>query len=209
MKKLIIPIILFFAISVHAATLLQFQQSVIAGRRAAENVACNTANDSVQWQPNGSDGSSYDYRVYNCDKVVIGANITVTGYSGKVADHSGADTGNVVFKVFNQDTTTGGACGNDCPDLTSPVSGSTTTNSTSVLPDYPVWTETEHDLASTYSLPAGTYYLCTYEDSGADFYTLKNTTSSGDRWCRSEDGSTITYCYNNESFYLRLLGCEE
>lgn len=79
-KYILIIILCLFTVSLQAG-----QQQ---GAGAPQVVAsCTTDDDSSQWEPTDESGGNYGYRLVLCDKVVLGAGITVTSYVGAIYDH--------------------------------------------------------------------------------------------------------------------------
>lgn len=166
----------------------------------ASTVTCSTANDVELWAPTDQSGGDTGSADLICQKFTIAAQKTITGYNIKVCDNN-SDTGDFDFEIYNHDA------GNDYPDETSLVANSTKNTNASALGDCGSPAEYFVELASTFDLPSGTYWMCRDENNGADVVIEKDNTSAGDRFCYSTDGGSNWTCVDDVSQNFELWGC--
>ena len=198
MKKLIVFIILFFATSIYAGTLLQTSQSIVAKKRGSD--VCTILNDSSQYAPVDQDNDSTRTNTWQAMKFTLAAQTTITMYRTTICDE-GVDAGHLDIVIMNHDA------GNNYPDETSVVANSTATLAASSISNcYPVGVN-DLDMASTFVLSSGIYWVVQEEDGSAIKFARDGTGSTGDRRCMSEDSGSTWTCYDNESVNIEVWGC--
>lgn len=199
MKKFIPLILIFFALGFGPAHTWWF-----AGGDTPDGggpASCTTDNDAEQWSPVGQDGGNTSNHQLICDKVTTSQVLDITSYLIRICDNN-SDTGNAEVSLYNHDA------GNDQPDETSQVANSAKDENASSFPDCVSYAETSVELAATLEdLAVGTYWLCVEEEASADFKVRKDGTSTGDRWCYSDDGGSSWTCQDNQSQDLEVWGC--
>jgi len=160
---------------------------------------CNLNNDSSIWSTN-QDGDTTKTATWRAQKITLAAETTVTSYLQTLCE--GNQTGSVTMVLMNHDS------GNDYPDETSEVANTDSTVTAANISDcYPV-ESTEFDLASPTLVSSGTYWIVVKEIGGISARTYTDSSSSGDRYCYSEDSGSTWTCSDNVAMHVELWGCQ-
>jgi hypothetical protein len=190
--KLIPLIITFILLAVQPSSAV-----VMVGYGQSAELSCTTSDDSLIWHPVTQPGTDGSFASLVAQKITLSATTRFTAYKFRM--NRAGSGGTYTLKLFNHDS------GNNLPDETSVVSGTSTTANIDDLVGSGS-SVVEVPLATPVTLAAGTYWLAKSDLAGtsAMFYVA----STGDRLAYSADGGTNWNPIGNLAYDMELWGCQ-
>lgn len=171
---------------------------LIGGRPITSSPSCTTADDTELYVPTGQAVDTTSTAVWSAQKTTLGSQSMITSYLAVMCASN--SSGSSTILLMGHDAV------NDYPDETNEIAN-TDKNiaATSIDSCYPL-TEHSFDLATPTLVNAGTYWVV-HKEVGSSMFISKDTSSSGERFCLSNDSGSNWTCTNDNSINIEVWGC--